>query len=187
MPDFHQGTLVVTQPPHFPTMHTRETVTHLAAFGLDEREVAVILRCTPDDVRRYYVVEMEHGLMLVNSRVKSAVLHQALYKEDVNAMKLWLINNAGWRAGDNSKAQLVLPNPDGTGVDGEMTIVQRREVITKLLVKGTQLRRQQEQVIDAQVVPSAAKNGNGANGHAKTNGNGANGHGSKSNGNGKHE
>lgn len=189
MPDFHQGTLVVTQPPHYPTMHTRETVTHLAAFGLDENQVAVILKCTPDDVRRYYTTEMEHGLTLVNSRVMSAVLHQALYKEDVLAMKLWLINKAGWRAGDNNK--LVLPNPnangDGPGLDGEMTVVQRREVITKLLVKGAQLKRQQERVIDAEVVPAASKNGNGANGHAKPNG--ANGHGpnGKTNGNGKHE
>lgn len=179
MPDFHQGTLVITQPPHFPTMHTRETVTHLAAFGLDENQVAVILKCTADDVRRYYMTEMEHGLTLVNSRVMSAVLHQALYKEDVTAMKLWLINKAGWRAGDNAKLQIQPPNTgEGVGPDGELTVVQRREVITRLLVKGAQLKRQQEHVIEGELVP-AKKNGNGANGHAKTNG--ANGK------NGKHE
>lgn len=184
MPDFQQGndakggTLVVTVPPHFPTMHTRETATHLAAFGLDENQVAVILRCTPDDVRKHYAVEMEHGLMLVNSRVKSAVLHQALHKEDVNAMKLWLINNAGWRAGDGNKTNILNTTP-GAGEEGTMTIVQKREVITRLLVQATQHKRREETVIDAEVVPTPKKNGNGTNGHGSngSNGNGSNGHG----------
>lgn len=175
MPEFQRGnedgeTLIVTQSPHFPTMHTRETVTHLAAFGLDENQVAVILRCTPDDVRRHYMMEMEHGLTLINSRVMSAVVHEALYSRDVAAMKLWLINKAGWRAGDGNKQSVLLPNSDGVDPNtGEMTIVQRREVITKLLVKATQHKRREEHVIDAVAVQKP--NGNGGNGH----GNGSNG------------
>jgi hypothetical protein len=178
--DAKGNTLVVTQPPHFPTMHTRETVQHLSAFGLDENQVAVVLRCTPDDVRRYYAVEMEHGLMLVNSRVKAAVLHQALHKEDVNAMKLWLINNAGWRGGDGNKTNILNAPGTGPGEEGTLTIMQKREVITRLLVQATQHKRHQETVIDAEVVSVAkSTNGNGA-GHGT---NGANGHGG---GNGKH-
>lgn len=162
MPDFHQGTLVVTQPPHFPTMHTRETVQNLAAFGLDENQVAVILKCTSDDVRRYYAIEMEHGLTMVNSRVMSAVLHQALYEKDMQAAKLWLINKAGWRSGDGPK---ITNLPAGTVAEGEMTVVQRREVITKLITHATQHKRRQEQVIEGEVVSRSNGKTNGGNGH----------------------
>ncbi len=178
--DGRRDTLIVTRPPHFPTMHTRETVSHLVAFGLDENQIAVIIKATPDEVRQHYSEELEHGLTRINARVMSAVLHQALQKEDVNAMKLWLINKAGWRAGDGSKTN-ILNAPPGTIEEGELTVVQRREVITKLLVKATQHKRQQERIIDAEVTPVAkSTNGNGANGHGP---NGANGHGG---GNGKH-
>ena len=177
--DGARDTLIVTHPPHFPTMHTRETVTHLVAFGLDENQIAAVLKCPPDDVRRHYADELEHGLARVNARVMSAVLHAALYENSAPDRKLWLVNRAQWRGGDGNKTNIL--NAPGMGEDGEtLTVVQRREVITKLLVKVTQHKRQQERVIDAEVVPVAkSTNGNGA-GHGT---NGANGHGG---GNGKH-
>lgn len=171
--DGKRDTLIVTHPPHFPTMHTRETVTHLVAFGLDENQIAAVLKCTPDDVRRHYAEELEHGLVRVNARVMSAVLHAALYQDSAADRKLWLTNKAGWK-GDGNKTNIL--NAPGMGDDGEtLTIVQRREVITKLLVRATQQKRQQERVIDAVVTPVAkSTNGNGhsdgANGH--TNGKG---------------
>jgi hypothetical protein len=178
--DGARDTLIVTRPPHFPTMHTRETVTHLVAFGLDENQIAAVLKCTPDDVRQHYADELEHGLARVNARVMSAVLHAALYENSAPDRKLWLVNRAQWKGGDGNKTNIL--NAPGMGEDGEtLTVVQRREVITKLLVKATQHKRQQERVIDAEVVPVAkSTNGNGANGHGT---NGANGHGG---GNGKH-
>ncbi len=179
--DGRRDTLIVTRPPHFPTMHTRETVTHLVAFGLDENQIAVIVKCTPDEVRQHYAEELEHGLARVNARVMSAVLHSALYNDSAPDRKLWLMNRAGWKGGDGAKA-VAISAPGMGGEDGEtMTIVQRREVITKLLVKATQHKRQQDRIIDAEVTPVAkSTNGNGANGHGT---NGANGHGG---GNGKH-
>lgn len=168
--DGRRDTLVLMHPPHFPTMHTRETVTHLVAFGLDPNQIAVILKCTPDDVRRYYSEELEHGLARVNARVMSAVLHAALYNDSAADRKLWLTNKAGWK-GDGAKA-LAIANAAGSGEDGEFTVTQRREVITSVLTRVTQAKRQQERTVDA-VVSTVAKstNGNGANGH------GSNGHG----------
>ena len=152
--DGKRETLIVTRPPHFPTMHTRETVTHLVAFGLDEHQIAAVLKCTPDDVRLHYAEELEHGLARVNARVMSAVLHAALYNDSAPDRKLWLMNRAGWKGGDGNKTNIL--NAPGMGEDGEtMTVVQRREVITKLLVKATQHKRQQERVIDAVVTPVA--------------------------------
>jgi hypothetical protein len=185
--DGNRDTLVVTRPPHFPTMHTRETVTHLAAFGLDENQIATILRCTPADVRQHYSEEIEHGLARVNARVMSAVLHSALYNDSAPDRKLWLINKAGWRSGDGPRA-LAINNNGGSvnGEAGELTVIERREVIQRVLMKATQAKRQTERVIEGEVLP---KKTNGANGHGSNgaNGTGANGHG-KTNGNGaKHE
>jgi hypothetical protein len=173
--DGQRDTLIVTHPPHFPTMHTRETVTCLVAFGLDEYQIAAVLKCTPDEVKRHYAEELEHGLARVNARVMSAVLHAALYENSAPDRKLWLVNRANWKGGDGNKTN-ILNAPGMNGEDGEtLTVVQRREVITKLLVRATQHKRQQERVIDAEVVPVAkSTNGNGTNGHGT---NGANGHG----------
>lgn len=172
--DGKRDTLIVTHPPHFPTMHTRETVTHLVAFGLDENQIAAVLKCTPDDVRRYYNEELEHGLVRVNARVMSAVLHAALYQDSAPDRKLWLTNKAGWK-GDGAKA-LAIANAAGNGEDGEFTVVQRREVITNVLTRVTQAKRQQERVIEGTVVSTVAKSTNGANGHANSsNGHGMNG------------
>jgi len=173
--DGERDTLVVTRPPHFPTLHTRDTVTHLVAFGLDENQIAAVLKCTPDDVRQYYAEELEHGLARVNARVMSAVLHAALYNDSAPDRKLWLMNRAGWKGGDGAKA-LAIAAP-GASVDAEvLTVVQRREVITKLLVRATQHKRQQEKVIDVEVTPVAkSTNGNGAQGHGSNGHGGANG------------
>lgn len=160
--DGKRDTLIVTHPPHFPTMHTRETVTHLVAFGLDENQIATVLKCTPDDVRMHYAGELEHGLARVNARVMSAVLHAALYNDSAPDRKLWLMNRAGWKGGDGARA-LAISAPGATGEDGTaMTVVQRREVMTRVLTRVTQYKRQQERVIEAEVVPIAkSTNGNG--------------------------
>lgn len=176
--DGKRDTLIVTHPPHFPTMHTRETVTHLVAFGLDENQIAVIIKATPDDVRRHYAEELEYGLARVNARVMSAVLHAALYEDSAPDRKLWLMNRAGWKGGDGNKTNILnAPGaPGATGEEGELTVVQRREVITKLLVRATQHKRQQERVIEHEATP-VAKSTNGANGHGSNGTNGPNGHG----------
>lgn len=179
MIEMHQGTVVVTQPPHFPTMHTRETVTHLAAFGLDEKQVAVILKCTVDDVRKYYMEEMEHGLTRINAQVMNAVLHAALYEDSAADRKLWLVNRAGWKSGDGNKnvANNVTLNANGEPIsNGEYTVVQRRELITTLLTKATALKRSNERVVEGHVVNRAngshTAKSNGANGHGANGGNG---------------
>ena len=180
MPEFQEGnddrraTLIITQPPHYPTMHTRETVTHLVAFGLVESQIAVILRCTVDDVKRHYKEELEHGLTMVNSRVMGAVLHSALYKDSAPDRKLWLMNRAGWKGGDGPRALALNLNQNGEPVgEGVLTVVERREVITRVLSHATQAKRLNESVIEGETVKKP--NGNGSNGHGNGSGNGANG------------
>lgn len=159
----HQGTVVVTRPPHFPTMHTRDVIKHLAAFGAREELMCAIIRCTAEELQRHYADELTTGLERINAQVQNAVLHKALYENDLNAMKLWLVNKAGWRTGDGKgmlPGQPLGPGelPEGQGL---IPVSQRRELISELLTKATRFKRDNERVIDAEVIP-AKKNGNGA-------------------------
>lgn len=164
MPDQHGA--IITRPPHFPTMHTRDQAKHLAAFGLSEPQMCAILRCTIDELRTYYAEEIETGAMRINAQVQNAVLHKALYEGDLQAMKLWLINKAGWKAGDGGK---LLPNQQSNGEpiegSGDIPVSQRREIVAEVLRKATQMKRLNERVIDAEIVPANKTNGHGTNGN----------------------
>lgn len=188
MPQMHQGSIVVTQPPHYVTLHSRETAKHCAAFGLSDEQTCVILKCTPEELRLHYANEMEHGVALINAQVKAAVLHEALHGKDVQAMKLWLINNAGWRAGDAPRGGVnsTLPQLDHDG--NEIPVFERRTTIERILTRATQVKREQEKVVvDSRIVSTQARaagpaatgaapaNGAGGNGHDKSNGSNGNG------------
>lgn len=150
---------IITRPPHFPTMHTRETCKHLVAFGLTEAQICTIMKLMPSELRMHYMEEIEHGLARVNAQVQAALLHRALIDMDVPSMKLWLINKAGWRAGDKMGRDLDLP---GDAPNGEqMTIVQRKTTIVEMLRVATQARLDEASVIEGEVVK---KKPNGANG-----------------------
>lgn len=158
MPEVCQGTVVLTERPHFPTMYTRDTVKHLAAFGLDCNQMAVVLKCTLQELQLYYSEEIATGLVRVNAQVQAAVLHAAIYDRNVQAQKLWLVNKAGWRSGD---APRITVNQGES--KSEVAVHQRRAVIVDILREAIRNKRATEQVIDAKVV-SAPKHTNGANG-----------------------
>jgi hypothetical protein len=153
--DDRRAALVVSMPPHYPTPQNRELVEHLTACGLDVNQIARALRATPDDVRKYYSDEMTNATAMVNTRVMSAVLHKALYEGDIGAAKLWLINKAGWRSGDGPRVGMSLNinpltgQPLDSGETDQLTVVQRREVITKVLTMATKQKRADERVIEA--------------------------------------
>lgn len=169
--DDKRATPIVHVAPHYPTQDKRELVQHLTACGLDVVQIAKALRCSQDDVHKHYQNEMDNAVQLVNARVMANVLHNALYKDDMQAAKLWLINRAGWRGGDNNKigvgvqVNALTGQPMGEGEAG-LTVVQRREVITTLLSKVTQTKRRNEQpAIEGEFTEAPRKNGvNGGNG-----------------------
>lgn len=161
--DGQKRAVIVTLPPHFPNMHTREQVSHFVAFGLTEEQIAVLLRCTVEDVKLYYGEELAHGLARVNARVMAAVLHAALHTDSAADRKLWLMNRAGWKGGDGAKVGVLNLSP-GTS-DGEtVTVVEKRAIIERVLTRVTQEKRLNERVIDVEPVEVKRANGNGHGG-----------------------
>lgn len=159
--DDARRTVIVTQPPHFPNLYTRDLVENYVAFGLDEEQIAVCLRCTVPDVQLHYAQELTHGLARVNARVQAALLNQALHKEDVAAMTMWLINKAGWRKGDGNRIGILnAPGANGEPVDGT-TVIQKREVMTRILTTVTRAKRADERFIEGEIVEPKRTNGHG--------------------------
>lgn len=162
-------TPVVTRAPHFPTMYTHETCRNLVAFGLTPPQIAVVMRCTLEDLRTHYAEDIEHGLTRVNAQVQAALLHKALYDRDVPAMKLWLVNKANWRTGDKPGTGPELPG--AAGQEGEMTVVERKTVIERMLRTATVANFDRAKVIEGTAVE--VKKPNGVNGHGNGSANGA--------------
>lgn len=165
MPEMCQGTVVLTERPHFPTMYTRETVKHLAAFGLDSNQMAVVMKCSLQELERYYSDDIATGLVRVNAQVQAAVLHAAIYDRNVQAQKLWLVNKAGWRSGD---APRITVNSGAQG--NEQVTHQRRAVIVDILREAIRNKRATEQVIDARVVSTTKAQGSNGAGFNGSNG-----------------
>src|SRR5262245_49278142 len=134
-------------------MMTREQVSHLVAFGLDEAQIAYILKCKPEEVRTHYKDEIEHGTHEINARVMAA----ALYENSAADRKLWLVNKANWRANE--------PRPgfgevNADDANAEFSVVQRRTVIERILLRATQDKR----LTEKNVTPTRVNGGNGNGG-----------------------
>lgn len=83
--------------PHAPTDESRAQVAAMVACGLDDIQIAFVLKCDPREVREHYKMEMEHGRALTNAQVGAALLRAAI-KGSVDAQKFWLERRAGWVA-----------------------------------------------------------------------------------------
>lgn len=163
---------ITTRPPHYPTQHSRETVRHLVAFGLTIDQISYIVRCLPSEVNQHYVDEIESGLARINAQVQAALLHNALHKLDVQAQKLWLINKAGWKAGDANKLGIAVGFNGQAPVDGEFTVTERRTRIETVLKLASSAKRAQATSVIQGEAHEVKSNGaaHPANGHAGPNG-----------------
>lgn len=152
MPELHQGGIVVTLRPHCPTLQTRETVEKCVAFGMSQEAICAIINCTPLELKGHYALELQFGLEKVNAQVGMALMHAALEDRDINAMKFWLTNRAGWlREGEKKSEE----------ESGSITMVTEKRTIIERILKT--------RVVDTSVVetvPAKKTNGsvNGSNG-----------------------
>lgn len=160
--------LPATFRPHFPTLQTREMVIELAAFSLTPADIAIILKCREDEVKLHYEQELAHGLMRVNARVQAVVLHKIIHERDGNMAKLWLLNKAGWRTGDGPRATVQVNQNNGAG-DGQtpaVPVVERRQIMGRILDSLTAARRLEDNTID--VTPVTPPRGRGGAGPPST-------------------
>jgi len=86
----------VAQKAHQPTKDLRERVKAYAAFGLQQENIAKLLKISLPTLHKYYREELDVGLDEANAAVAQS-LFQAARGGSVAAMCFWLKTRAGYR------------------------------------------------------------------------------------------
>lgn len=79
---------------YVPDDKTRAQVRAMAAYGINHAGICSILSLTPFILRTYYHAECIAGPIEAEAKVRQA-LYTAAISGDVQAMKVWLEQNAG--------------------------------------------------------------------------------------------
>jgi hypothetical protein len=69
----------------------------MAAFGVQQAEIATLIACDPKTLRKYYRHELDIGATEANVRVARSLFNMATKERNVAAQIFWLKARAGWR------------------------------------------------------------------------------------------
>jgi hypothetical protein len=86
--------------PHKPTAESRRRVEAMAAYGLSEQQMALILGTTRKGLRYHYPDELMFGRDKANAKVAEAVYARAIDKnhpQGAQSAQFWLKTRAGWK------------------------------------------------------------------------------------------
>ena len=84
---------------HEPDLATRRQVEALAAYGIPEDDIAMVIDIDPDSLRRHYRQELATGHIKANSKVAENLFRKATGdgREAVTAAIFWLKTRARWK------------------------------------------------------------------------------------------
>ena len=117
--------------PYTPTAEQRRTVLAMAGFGVPHDDIALVVRCSPPTLRKWFRHELDVATIEANARVAQTLYQQATQPGNIAASIFWLKARAGWR----EKQALEVSGPGGTA---PVTVIVRRfsppeEPTTKLI------------------------------------------------------
>ena len=79
-----------------PSEEERKLVKHLAAFGVQQEQIAHKIGVrSPKTLRKYFREELDLGQVDANATVAAALFKKAK-DGNTDAQKFWLMNRAGW-------------------------------------------------------------------------------------------
>ena len=107
--------------PFKPTDEQRRTVHAMAGFGVPHDDIALVIRCSPPTLRKWFRHELDVATIEANARVAQILFQQATKPGNIATSIFWLKARAGWR----EKQAVELSGPDGTA---PLTVVIRRIV-----------------------------------------------------------
>ena len=87
------------RPAHKPDPVTRRQVEAMAAYGVAEADIALVLGIDPKTVRKHYRDELDTGSIKANSRIAESLYKKAMGdgSQSVTACIFWLKTRARWR------------------------------------------------------------------------------------------
>ena len=98
-----------------PTARDRAAVKKLAAVGVSQREIALVIGVAETTLRRHFADELVLGDVDANAKVAAALFRAATHrtKPDIRAATFWLRCRAGWRPDMDVPAKPPKPEPLG--------------------------------------------------------------------------
>ena len=105
--------------PFVPTAEQRRVVTAMAGFGVPHDDIALVVRCSPPTLRKWFRHELDVATIEANARVAQTLYQQATKPGNIAASIFWLKARAGWR----EKQMVEVTGPGGTA---PVTVVLRR-------------------------------------------------------------
>ena len=83
--------------PYVPTAEQRRVVTAMAGFGVPHDDIALVVRCSPPTLRKWFRHELDVATIEANARVAQCLFQQATKPGNIAASIFWLKARAGWR------------------------------------------------------------------------------------------
>ena len=105
--------------PYTPTDEQRRVVVAMASFGVPHDDIALVVRCSPPTLRKWFRHELDVATIEANARVAQTLFQQATKPGNIAASIFWLKARAGWR----EKQAIEVSGPGGAAA---MTVVIRR-------------------------------------------------------------
>ena len=105
--------------PFVPTDEQRRVVLAMAGYGVPHDDIALVMRCSPPTLRKWFRHELDVATIEANARVAQTLYQQATKPGNIAASIFWLKARAGWR----EKQAVEVSGPGGTA---PVTVVLRR-------------------------------------------------------------
>ena len=83
--------------PFTPTDEQRRMVRALSGYGVPHDDIALIVKCSPPTLRKWFRQELDVGSAEATAKVAQTLFQQATSGTNTAAMIFWLKARAGWR------------------------------------------------------------------------------------------
>jgi hypothetical protein len=106
----------MSRPPHVPTAELRAKVRALVVAGVNHNDIAKIIGCSDDTLRKYYKQELAYGLSETIANVANTLVQKALNGDTASAIFFLKVRakHLGW------SERLELAGPDGGAMKHEV-------------------------------------------------------------------
>ena len=91
----------------------------MAGYGVPHDDIALVVRCSPPTLRKWFRHELDVATIEANARVAQTLYQQATKPGNIAASIFWLKARAGWR----EKQAVEVSGPEGAA---PLTVVIRR-------------------------------------------------------------
>lgn len=105
--------------PFTPTDEQRRLVKAMAGYGVPHDDIALVVKCSPPTLRKWFRQELDVATIEANARVAQTLYQQATTPGNIAATIFWLKARAGWR----EKQQLEVTGKNDTPIVPEFAIV----------------------------------------------------------------